>query len=136
MFMKCFSMRNEWYVCNFNHKVLSYLIIMIYMHDEYVLNLSFYDLLNVNYIESYIKIAFEMFRDHKTFLESFKISRKANYVQKGREQAPTRLPQAASRLGTAQTWEQAASRLVTGFELFLLYFSFLLRCSFSLQNHE
>ena len=86
-------------------------LFVIYMHDEYVLNLSFYDLLNVNYIESCIKIAFEMFQDHKMVLESFKIRQKANYVQKGREQAPTRLPQAASRLGTAQTWEQAASRL-------------------------
>ena len=97
--MKCFSMRNEWYVSNFNHKVLSYLKIVMYMHDEHVLNLSFYDLLDVNYIDSCIKMDFEMFQDHKMVLESFKISQKANYVQRGKEQVASRLPQTASHLG-------------------------------------
>ena len=63
----------------------------MYMHDEHVLNLSFYDLLDANYIDSCIKMAFEMFHDHKMVLESFKISRKANYVQRGKEQAASRL---------------------------------------------
>ncbi|KAK9218724.1 hypothetical protein WN943_007361 [Citrus x changshan-huyou] len=47
-------------------------------------------------------------------LESIKNSRRAKFVQRGSHEVANRLPQAASRLGTAQTREQAASRLVTG----------------------
>ena len=92
---------------------------MMYKHDEYVINLIFYDLLNVNYIDSCIK----MFQDHKMVLESFKISRKVNKVQKGTHEAASRLLQVA-------TQEQAAGHLVTSIHPFSSsFFSFFFTCS-------
>ena len=61
-------------------------------------------LLNVWNHDSYIKLALEMFRDHEMVSGLLKFQPDSKLVQRSRNQA-------ASRLKSAQTREQAASRL-------------------------
>ena len=75
----------------------------LYVWINHVLNIYNYD--------SCIKMTFKMFRDHEMTLESIKLAGKRSFAQKGSKEAASHLPQAGSRFGTAQTREQAASRL-------------------------
>ena len=101
--IKCYHVLN---VYNLNHKVM-------YMHDEYVIILSFIIFLML-IILIYALNGFWKCSGSQMVLELIKNSRRAKFVQRGNHEVANR------RLSTAQTREQAASRLVTGWAIFFV----------------
>ena len=106
-----------------------YLIIVMYMHDEYVINLIFMIFWMLIILIHALKWLLKCFGITKWSRDCSNFNRTTNWCRR----AKTR------RLATwnlSQTREQAASLLVTGFHPCLFRFSFFFLCSFSHQNNE